>query len=162
MTKTAGTIPPALWRNPACLLAFGFGAGALPKAPGTWGTLLAVPFYFLLQPMPWLLYAGLLVALFALGVWCSTIAARRLGVHDHPAIVWDEMVGYWTTMIAAPAGWIWVLIGFMLFRLFDIWKPWPIRATERRISGGLGIMIDDVIAGVFAGLIMFAAAQVIA
>lgn len=143
-------VSPRLLLRPVHLLALGFGTGLSPRAPGTAGTLIGVLFYLALQHLPPVYYIGVIVVLFALGVWICGRSASELGVHDHPAIVWDEIVGYLVTMIAAPAGWAWVVLGFVLFRLFDIWKPWPIRWLDRRVQGGLGIMIDDVIAGIFA------------
>ena len=139
-----------VFRDPVHFLALGFGSGCAPKAPGTFGTLAAIPLYLLMQPLPLWIYLLLTVTGFALGVWVCDRAARDLGVHDHPAIVWDEVIGFGVTMIAAPAGWEWVLAGFVLFRLFDILKPWPISWFDRRIHGGLGIMLDDLIAGLFA------------
>ena len=88
--------------------------------------------------------------LLVLGVWLCGATARALAVHDHPAIVWDEIVGYLVTMTAAPAGWVWVILGFAVFRLFDIVKPWPIRLADKRVPGGFGIMFDDVLAGLYA------------
>jgi phosphatidylglycerophosphatase A len=88
------------------------------------------------------------------GVWVCDTASRDLGVHDHPGIVWDEIAGFLLTMLAAPPGWQWILVGFALFRLFDIWKPWPIGWLDRRVAGGLGIMLDDLVAGVFAAAIL--------
>ena len=140
--------------NPACLFALGFGSGLMPVAPGTAGTLAAVPLYLLLQGLPLITYlAVVVVALFG-GILVCGYTATRLGVHDHPAIVWDEIVGYLITMVAAPAGWQWVVAGFVLFRLFDILKPWPIGWLDRRVHGGTGIMLDDVIAGVFAAAVL--------
>jgi phosphatidylglycerophosphatase A len=89
-------------------------------------------------------------AAFALGVWISNVVSRDLRVHDHGGIVFDEFVGFWITMFLLPAGWPWILAGFAAFRLFDIWKPWPIRWCDRHIEGGFGIMFDDVVAGIFA------------
>jgi len=149
-------VPRALWRDPFNLLAFGCGAGALPAAPGTWGTLAAVPLhYFFLRQMDLWAYLALVAVLFAVGVWWCGRAARLLGVVDHPAIVWDEMVGFWLAMAAvpAPAGLAWEAAAFGLFRLFDIWKPWPIRLLEHA-PGGWGIMTDDLMAGVYAGGIL--------
>ncbi len=147
MTKR---IPGLNLANPVHLLAFGGGAGMMPKAPGTWGTLVAVPVFVLLQGLSLPVYLALVLALSALGVWICGAAARDLGVHDHPGIVWDEIVGYLITMIAAPAGWPWWLAGFILFRLFDILKPWPIRAVDTGVEGGFGIMLDDILAGLMA------------
>ena len=136
--------------SPVHLLAFGFGSGLAPKAPGTFGTLAAIPFYLLLAMLPLWAY-GLLVVIAAIaGVWICGESSRRLGVHDHGGIVWDEFVGLWITLLAAPPGWLWLVLGFGLFRLFDIWKPWPIRIADRQVSGGFGIMLDDILAGVFA------------
>ena len=88
--------------------------------------------------------------MFVAGIWLCGRSADRLGVHDHPAIVWDEIVGYLITMLLAPTGWVWILLGFILFRIFDIWKPWPIRWLDKQVRGGAGIMLDDVLAAVFA------------
>lgn len=135
-------------------LAFGLGAGKAPVAPGTFGTLVGIPVYLLLQPLSALTYALVVLILFVLGVWLCQVTERDLGVHDHPGIVWDEIVGYLITMFMVPAGWIWIVLGFILFRLFDIWKPFPIRQIERRIRGGLGNMLDDVLAAVYALAVM--------
>jgi len=140
--------------NPIHCLAFGFGSGLAPKAPGTFGTLLAVPLYLLLSQLSLLPYILVVVIAFAIGIYLCGRTATDLGVHDHPGIVWDEFVGFCITMIAAPAGWLWVVIGFILFRLFDIWKPWPIRFFDKNVESGLGIMIDDVLAGIYALLVL--------
>jgi len=141
------------WRNPLHLLAFGLGSGGVPKAPGTVGTLAAVPLYLLLLPLSPALYAFVVLVMFVFGVWLCGRVSQDLGVHDHGGIVWDEWVGFLITMAWAPPGWLWVLAGFLLFRLFDIWKPWPIGWLDRRVSGGLGIMVDDVLAGIY-GLVV--------
>ena len=143
---------PVLW------LAFGFGSGLSPKAPGTMGTLAAIPLYLLLAKLPLMGYALVVLVSFIVGCWLCGEAAKRLGVHDFGGIVWDEFVGYWITMFAAPAGWLWVAVGFVLFRVFDIWKPWPIRIADQQVHGGLGIMLDDVLAGIYAGLALQALA----
>lgn len=136
--------------SPVHFLAFGLGSGLAPKAPGTFGTLAAVPFYWLLAMLPLWAY-GLAVVMAAIaGVWICGESSRRLGVHDHGGIVWDEFVGLWITLFAAPQGWLWLIVGFALFRLFDIWKPWPIRVADRQVSGGFGIMLDDILAGLYA------------
>ena len=131
-------------------LAFGFGSGAAPKAPGTFGTLAAIPLYLLLAQLPLWAYGVVLVVTFALGVYLCGQASKDMGVHDHGGIVWDEFVGFWITMFALPFHWAWIIAGFALFRFFDIIKPWPIKWFDQRVHGGLGIMIDDVIAGIFA------------
>jgi len=150
-----------LMRDPACLLAFGLGSGLAPKIPGTVGTLAAIPFYLVAAhwlPLP--IYLAVLLAAFLLGIYVCDRAAHKLGVHDHGGIVWDEFVGFWLTMAAVPPEWYWVLLGFVLFRIFDMVKPWPIHTVDRRVSGGFGIMLDDVFAGAAAwaclqGLIYF-------
>jgi phosphatidylglycerophosphatase A len=139
-----------LLRQPAQLLAFGGGVGLAPRAPGTVGSLVALPLYFLLAPLPLVFYLVLVAALFVLGVWACGRTERELGVHDHPGIVWDEVVGMLVTLIPAPPGWAWLLVGFGLFRLFDIWKPFPISWLNDRIKGGSGIMLDDLAAGIAA------------
>ena len=131
-------------------LSLGFGTGLAPKAPGTFGTLAGIPLYWLLQPLPLAGYLAVTLLLGLLGIWLCGHTARALGVHDHGGIVWDEIVGLLITLIAVPPDWRWLLAGFLLFRLFDILKPWPIRWLDHRVGGGFGIMIDDVLAGLFA------------
>ena len=147
--------------NPIHLLAFGFGAGLSPKAPGTVGTLVAVLIYLALPNMSHNTYAGLILVSFFFGIWLCGKTAEDLGVHDHGGIVWDEFVGYWITMFMAPSGLFWVLLGFGLFRLLDILKPWPIKWADKKLAGGLGIMLDDVLAGIMAALCMQALAVLI-
>jgi len=145
---------PRLLRHPVDFLALGFGSGLVPVAPGTAGTLAAVPVYLLLQSLPPVVYLALTAMLFLSGIPICGHAARRLGTHDHPAIVWDEVVGYLVAMSLAPTGWQWPVAGFVLFRFFDVLKPWPIRWCDRKVSGGLGIMLDDLLAGAFTALIL--------
>jgi phosphatidylglycerophosphatase A len=149
-------------RDPLQLVAFGFGAGRAPWAPGTAGTLVGVAFYLALSGLALPVYLAVVAALFVVGVPVCTHTSLKLGVHDHPGIVWDEVVGYLVTMIAAPRGWAWVLAGFVLFRIFDIVKPWPIDVLDRRVSGGFGIMLDDVLAGAYALACMQILAHVLA
>ena len=136
------------------LLAFGFGSGLAPKAPGTWGTLAAVPFLFLWQYLPWPVYLLMLVVSFTAGVFICQSVSNKLGVHDHGGIVWDEFVGLWLTFFMVELTWQSVLIGFVLFRIFDILKPFPIKWLDQKVKGGFGIMIDDVLAGIFAAVIL--------
>lgn len=151
---TAGFDP----RRPHHWLAFGLGSGLSPWAPGTVGTLAAIPLYLVLAPLPLGWYLGLLASISAIGVWACERTARDLGQEDPSAIVWDEWAGYLLAMTAAPSGWPWVLAGFAAFRLFDIWKPWPIGPAERLRPAGLGIMADDLAAGAMAwGLLQLAA-----
>ncbi len=150
--------PQPDWRNPVHLLAFGLGSGAAPKAPGTFGTLAAVPLYFLLQPLaPWS-YLLVVTAMFFIGVWLCDRTSKDLGVHDHGGIVWDEWVGFLLTLWLAPAGPGWLIGGFVLFRIFDIWKPWPIGWLDRRVGGGWGIMLDDIVAGLYGLMLLQLAA----
>ncbi len=152
MKGTHLPISPTLLRDPGHLLALGFGSGLAPRAPGTFGTLAAIPVYLLCAQLPLTIYLLVVVATFMLGIYVCGRTARALGVHDHPGIVWDEVVGYLLTMAWAPPGWLWVVLGFVCFRLFDILKPWPIRVLDRSVHGGFGIMIDDALAGGVAAL----------
>ncbi|RME33500.1 MAG: phosphatidylglycerophosphatase A [Gammaproteobacteria bacterium] len=142
--------PRQLLGDPLHLLALGLGTGCLPKAPGTFGSLVALPLYLLLEPLPPALYIAAVSLLLVAGIPLCGRTARALGEHDHPAIVWDEVVGMLVTLTLAPSGWPWLLAGFLLFRLFDVLKPWPISVLDRNIGGGAGIMLDDVAAGVAA------------
>ncbi len=137
-------------KNPIHFLALGFGSGLAAKAPGTFGTLAAVPLYLLLAQLPFSWYLAVTLVCVLAGIYICDKAAKDMGVHDHGAIVWDEVAGLLITMIAAPAGVLWLVVGFVLFRLFDIIKPWPIRWLDAKVEGGFGIMIDDVLAGIFA------------
>jgi phosphatidylglycerophosphatase A len=132
----------------------GFGSGLAKKAPGTFGTLAALPFWYALQFLSPVYYIVVLVAAFALGVYLCGATAKALGVHDHGGIVWDEFVGLWIALFMVPMNIYWIALGFALFRLFDIWKPWPIRVLDAKVHGGFGIMIDDVLAGVYAYLVL--------
>ncbi len=155
MKKQPEKIPVrVVFSNPIHWLAFGFGSGLAPVAPGTFGTLVGIPFFIAMAGLPLPLFLALTLLLFVVGVWICDRSSAALGVHDHPGIVWDEIVGYLVTMIAAPLQWQWLLIGFLLFRLFDILKPWPIRWLDRRVGGGFGIMVDDLLAGIFSLAIM--------
>ena len=145
-------VNPALLFNPIHFLSLGFGSGLSPYAPGTAGTLAAIPLFWLMAPLSLELYLGLVVVLFILGVFLCQQTTDKLGSHDHSAIVWDEVVGYLLTMVTVPFDWRWVILGFFLFRVFDVWKPWPVRLMDRRVGGGLGIMLDDVGAAVYAAL----------
>jgi phosphatidylglycerophosphatase A len=143
-------IPLSYLKNPIHFLSLGFGSGLAPFAPGTFGTLVAIPLYWWASQLSLTVYLLTIVLLFALGVYLCGYTSKALGVHDHSGIVWDEIVGYFITMIAVPLDWRWVLAGFVLFRIFDIVKPWPIRWADKQLQGGFGIMFDDVLAGIFA------------
>lgn len=143
-----------VWHDPAYFIAFGFGSGLMPFAPGTWGTLAAIPVYLLLVGSHWSVYLAFTLLAFVLGVWVSDKVSDDLGMHDYKGIVWDEVVGYLLTMFLAPSGLGWIIIGFILFRIFDIWKPQPIGFVDQKVQGGLGIMLDDVLAAIPAWLVM--------
>ncbi len=138
-----------LFLSPGNFLAFGFGAGLAPIAPGTFGTLAAIPFFLLLNSLGPFFYLAALLVSFIAGVGLCARAAESLNAHDHPGIVWDEMVGLWVALFLLPFSWSALLLGFILFRLFDIAKPWPIYLIDRRLGGGMGIMLDDIVAGIF-------------
>jgi len=135
--------------TPDGLLAFGFGSGLSPFAPGTAGSAVAVP---LALPLTWLALPAALAVIaiaFVFGIWLCGRVGRRLGVHDHSGIVWDEFVSLWLVLVCIPADWAWWLGGFVLFRVFDAAKPWPIGWLDRRVHGGLGVMLDDLLAAAF-------------
>jgi phosphatidylglycerophosphatase A len=140
--------------HPAHFIALGFGSGLAPKAPGTFGTLASVALYWLLAlVLPPLAIAFLAIPLFFLGVWACDVTGRHLGAQDHGAMVWDEIVAFLPLAALASAAWWLQLVAFLLFRLFDIWKPYPIRLVERNVKGGLGVMVDDLIAAAYAYVI---------
>lgn len=143
----------ALFASIANFFALGFGLGLARKAPGTFGTLLGLPL-LLIMPANLLAYTAVLVVMFIFGVWCCEECSKYLGVHDHGGIVWDEVVGYLLTMMALPVTWQWMLAGFIAFRIFDIVKPWPIGWVDQKVQGGFGIMIDDILAGLFAAVVL--------
>ena len=142
--------PVKMLLNPVHFIALGFGSGLTPKIPGTAGTLAGVLVFILMPDTSWMTYLLIVVCGFLFGIFCCGYSAKILNVHDHHSIVWDEIIGYMITMFMVPKEWIWILIGFILFRIFDILKPWPISFIDRRIEGGLGIMLDDVIAALFS------------
>jgi phosphatidylglycerophosphatase A len=148
--KTQQPVPAAVWRNPLYFVGFGLGSGAMPFAPGTFGTLMAIPFYLLLSKLslPW--YLLFVCAFSVFSAWVCERLSRELKIHDHPGMCIDEFVGFFVTMIYAPAGVGWVITGFLLFRLFDIWKPWPIIWLDKHIHGGIGMVLDDIVAGLFS------------
>jgi phosphatidylglycerophosphatase A len=144
--------------NPVHFLALGFGSGLLKPAPGTWGTLSAVPIYWLLAVQLNLSMDTLLlivIAAFVVGVYLCGKTAADVGEHDHAAIVWDEIVGYLITMLAVVPSLFNIVLGFALFRFFDILKPWPIKVIDQKVHGGFGIMLDDVIAGIAAAAVLY-------
>ena len=151
-----------LLRHPAGWLASGFGSGFSPRAPGTVGSLVALlPWWFWLRELPMWHYLLALGCAFALGVWASDWVVGKLGRQDPQVVVWDEFVGLWMALFLAPAGWPWMLGGFVAFRLFDVWKPWPVRWADRAVHGGFGAMLDDLLAGAYAWLALHLAEAII-
>jgi phosphatidylglycerophosphatase A len=140
--------------DPVHLLAFGFGTGLAPKAPGTVGSLPGVLLAWLTLPLAFEWRIMIAAGLIAAGIWICGESARRIGVHDHPGIVWDEIAGMYVTLLVAPPQIAWWALAFGLFRLFDIWKPWPIRDLDHRLAGGTGIMLDDLVAALYAAVLL--------
>jgi phosphatidylglycerophosphatase A len=146
--------PRQILTDPILFLAFGFGSGLAKKAPGTCGTLAAVPLYCLLAQTGNIFYSAVTIAVMVVGIWICGLAADKLGEHDFGGIVWDEIAGYLITLWWIPFTWKGVVLGFILFRFFDILKPWPIKWADRKVEGGFGIMLDDVLAGVIANFVL--------
>lgn len=153
--KPRMAVPEAVWQKPSYFIAFGLGSGAMPFAPGTFGTLACIPFYLMLSDhlLP-NLYLGFVVIFIILSAFLSELISRQIHIHDHPGMCIDEFAGFFVTMIYAPKGWVWVLIGFILFRFFDIVKPWPINLVDEKMQGGFGMVFDDVLAGIFSMVIL--------
>jgi len=141
--------------HPVHWLALGFGTGLVPKAPGTAGTLVAIPLIILTATYSLPIKVAVLIAITVFGIYLCGKSAELLGVHDHGSIVWDEIAGFYLTALFVPVTWLWIIVGFIFFRIFDIIKPWPIKQLDAQVHGGLGIMIDDIIAGLFAGLVIY-------
>jgi phosphatidylglycerophosphatase A len=147
---------------PAGWIACGLGSGLAPLAQGTFGSLAAILPWLLLRQLSLPLYVLVLVLAFAVGVWACNVAGRALGVDDHRSLVWDEFVGQWLALLPLlllSSPWWTIVIGFALFRLFDVWKPWPIGWLDRHLKGGLGVMVDDAVAGGFAGVLLAVVVQ---
>jgi len=141
-------------KDPVNLLAFGLGTGLAPKAPGTFGSLfgVAIAWWTLPLGLEWRIVVA--IALIVSGFWICGESARRMGVHDHPGIVWDEIAAMYLVLLVAPPGITAWALGFGLFRLFDIWKPWPIRDLDHRLGGGAGIMLDDIVAALYTAVLL--------
>lgn len=148
---------PLPFLHPATLIATWFGSGLLPRVPGTWGSLAALPFAAAIAWLggPWLLTAAA-VAIFLIGIWASDLYARRLGREDPGSVVVDEVAGQWLTLAPVALAFEYYLPGFLLFRLFDILKPWPVSWADRKLKGGFGIMADDVLAAIYAAAVLWA------
>ncbi|MBK1617968.1 phosphatidylglycerophosphatase A [Lamprobacter modestohalophilus] len=163
-TSSSGAIASPSFQptRPDHLIAYGFGAGLSPMAPGTMGTLVAIPIYLVLSHLPGLAYLVALAVLIGVGLWACDKVAAEMGEDDPPSIVWDEIVGFLVAMAAAPVvSLAWILMGFLLFRLFDIYKPWPVSWTEKRFKGGLGIMADDLVAGAMTWVVLTFMAMIV-
>ena len=146
-------LPRMIMSDPVHLLAFGFGVGLSPVAPGTVGTLVTIPLVAASWLLPLAARIGIGALLLIAGVWICGSSARRLGEHDYGGIVFDEIAAFYLLMLLMPANWWWMAGGFLLFRLFDVAKPWPIGVLDRQVGGGFGIMLDDVIAALFAAAV---------
>jgi len=140
--------------DPVHLLAFGFGAGLAPKAPGTAGSIWGVLLAFATASWMWQYELALAVFITVIGIPICGVSARKLGVHDHGGIVWDEIAGAYLIFLPIPRTWPWLIAGFVTFRILDIVKPWPIRELDHRLHGGLGIMLDDVLAALIGAVIL--------
>lgn len=144
--------PKQIFSHPVHLLAFGLGSGLSPVAPGTVGTLATIPLYVWMAQWSLPFYALALLILIVMSIYIAGHSAQLLGVHDHSGIVIDELCGYLLTMMFAPFAWQWIIVGFVLFRIFDIIKPWPIRMMDKSVRGGFGIVVDDLMAGIYAAI----------
>ena len=154
MSDNVENLAKKVLTDPVNFVAFGFGTGLAPFAPGTVGSLLGVALAWLTVELSLEVQVGIAIILSVAGIWICGASARRIGVHDHGGIVWDEICGcYVTLLVAPPELWAWAL-GFLLFRGFDIVKPWPIRDLDHRLSGGLGIMLDDLVAALYAAILL--------
>ena len=154
MSKAEDSIARQVLTDPVHILAFGFGTGLAPVAPGTVGSLLGVALAWLTLELPLMAQVSIAVALSVAGIWICGSSARKLGVHDHGGIVWDEICGMYVTLLVAPPQLVAWIIGFGLFRAFDIVKPWPIRDLDHRLRGGTGIMLDDLAAALYASVLL--------
>ena len=139
----------AAWKYPVHFLAYGFGTGLIPFAPGTFGSLIGVALFWFMAPVGAASYAGLVVVMFVAGIFICGQTARDVGAIDPSFIVYDEIVGFLVAMYLLPRDLRWIAAGFVMYRIFDIWKPFPIHYVESHLGLGLGIMTDDVIAGVY-------------
>lgn len=139
-----------LLSHPAHFFALGFGSGLAEKAPGTFGTLVGLPLFWLISAYPVALQLAIIAVLFIVGIYFCDKTGQALGVSDHGGIVWDEIVAMMLVLTFTPYQWQWWLAAFLAFRLFDIWKPFPIRQCDKNIKGGLGVMFDDLLAAIYA------------
>ena len=153
MKASPPKVPVKLLLNPICFISFVGGVGLSPKAPGTLASIVAVILYLaVLESFPVRAYVLFILIAFLIGIAICQYTYKKLESHDHPAIGWDEVIGMWISLIGlrAEPNWLWVIVGFILFRMFDIYKPYPINYIDRHLKGGLGVMLDDVVAGLYA------------
>lgn len=143
-------VPSKVWQSPLYFFAFGLGSGTMPVAPGTFGTLMAIPFYMWLAQLSHFHYLLFVVLFIACASWVCTIVSKEIAIDDHPGMCIDEFAGFFVTMLYVPYGLKWIILGFVLFRFFDIFKPWPIKYVDRNIHSGFGMVLDDVLAGLFS------------
>ena len=146
--------PASIWTNPIHFMASGFGMGAMPVMPGTFATLAAIPLYLVLIKLGLVLYVIITITAVLAGVYLCQKANDDFGTEDHPAAAWDEIAGFLIVMIAIPPTWYYIMLGFALFRYFDIAKPGPIGWIDRKVHGGLGVMLDDVAAALASWIIL--------
>jgi len=139
-----------LIEHPAHFLALGFGSGFAPKAPGTFGTIVGLPLFWLIASYSLSMQLGIISVLFITGIYFCNVTGENLGISDHGSIVWDEIAAMMLVLTITPSHWLWWLVAFALFRLFDIWKPFPIRQCDAKLKGGFGVMVDDVLAAIYA------------
>jgi phosphatidylglycerophosphatase A len=140
--------------DPVNFLAFGFGTGLAPFAPGTFGSIPGVVLFWFTLDFGLYVQLGIAAAMALVGIWICGESARRIGVHDHGGIVWDEIVGMYLTLMVAPVTVVGFVLAFVLFRIMDIVKPWPISDLDHSIHGGLGIMLDDLVAALYAAFLL--------
>jgi len=154
MTQQPDNLARTVLKDPVHILAFGFGTGLAPVAPGTFGSLPGILLFWLTMDFGLYVQLGIAVAITLAGIWICGESARRIGVHDHGGIVWDEIVGMYVTLLAAPVSVLGWVLAFVFFRIMDIVKPWPIRDLDHRIDGGVGIMLDDLAAALYAAILL--------
>ena len=140
--------------HPTHFISLGFGSGLAPKAPGTFGTLVGLPLFWLISDLSFYAQLSIIILLFLVGIYCCDKTGKALGVSDHGGIVWDEIVAIMLVLTITPMQWRWWLIAFLLFRLFDIWKPYPICYFDAKLKNGFGVMFDDLLAAIYAILVM--------
>lgn len=146
--------PESIWQNPWHFIAAGFGSGAMPIIPGTFGTLMAIPFYLLMKDFSFQLYLVITIIFCIFSMYLSDKVAKEINVHDHPGMNIDEFAGFFATMLFVPATPYYIIAGFILFRIFDILKPFPINWIDQHVHGGFGIVLDDIVAGIVSGLVL--------